>query len=234
MRLVGTEPGLRPRRPRGISRASIFAVAAGEALAGHRAERRRQILAAAHDRRPAARRPAGGSRWRAATAERTIAEQAHYLGHQDALKPSLTVAENLGSGRAISASAGRRAPRGARGGRARRRWPTCRRPISRPGSGGGCRSPGWSRCRARSGCSTSRPRRSTARRRTRSPSLMREHLAGGGHDRRGDAWAARARRRKRTATRRAPHERRSPPCSCATCGSRSASAAARGSACCSS
>ena len=28
-------------------------------------------------------------------AERTIAEQAHYLGHLDALKPSLTVAENL-------------------------------------------------------------------------------------------------------------------------------------------
>jgi heme exporter protein A len=27
--------------------------------------------------------------------ERSIAEQAHYLGHQDALKPSLTVAENL-------------------------------------------------------------------------------------------------------------------------------------------
>jgi heme exporter protein A len=29
------------------------------------------------------------------TAELTIAEQAHYLGHQDALKPSLTVLENL-------------------------------------------------------------------------------------------------------------------------------------------
>jgi heme exporter protein A len=29
-------------------------------------------------------------------ADRTIAEQAHYLGHLDALKPSLTVAENLG------------------------------------------------------------------------------------------------------------------------------------------
>jgi heme exporter protein A len=29
-------------------------------------------------------------------AELTIAEQAHYLGHQDALKPSLSVAENLG------------------------------------------------------------------------------------------------------------------------------------------
>jgi heme exporter protein A len=27
--------------------------------------------------------------------EKTVAEQAHYLGHQDALKPSLTVAENL-------------------------------------------------------------------------------------------------------------------------------------------
>ena len=27
--------------------------------------------------------------------ERSIAEQAHYLGHQDALKPSLTVGENL-------------------------------------------------------------------------------------------------------------------------------------------
>lgn len=29
------------------------------------------------------------------TAERTIGEQAHYLGHLDALKPSLTVTENL-------------------------------------------------------------------------------------------------------------------------------------------
>jgi heme exporter protein A len=28
-------------------------------------------------------------------ADKTIPEQAHYLGHQDALKPSLTVAENL-------------------------------------------------------------------------------------------------------------------------------------------
>ncbi|MEA2979195.1 MAG: heme exporter protein [Alphaproteobacteria bacterium] len=27
--------------------------------------------------------------------EKTVSEQAHYLGHQDALKPSLTVAENL-------------------------------------------------------------------------------------------------------------------------------------------
>ena len=31
-----------------------------------------------------------------ADAEKNISEQTHYLGHQDALKPSLTVAENLG------------------------------------------------------------------------------------------------------------------------------------------
>jgi heme exporter protein A len=31
-----------------------------------------------------------------AAGDTTIPEQAHYLGHQDALKPSLTVAENLG------------------------------------------------------------------------------------------------------------------------------------------
>ena len=30
-----------------------------------------------------------------ANPEKTVPEQAHYLGHQDALKPSLTVAENL-------------------------------------------------------------------------------------------------------------------------------------------
>jgi heme exporter protein A len=30
-----------------------------------------------------------------ADAEKTVPEQAHYLGHQDALKPSLTVVENL-------------------------------------------------------------------------------------------------------------------------------------------
>ena len=35
--------------------------------------------------------------------ELTIAEQAHYLGHQDALKPSLSVGENCASGPAFSA-----------------------------------------------------------------------------------------------------------------------------------
>jgi heme exporter protein A len=41
-------------------------------------------------------RPAGGRLWlEGGDRELTIAEQAHYLGHQDAVKPSLTVIENL-------------------------------------------------------------------------------------------------------------------------------------------
>jgi len=42
-------------------------------------------------------RPAAGRiELRGGDAEQTIAEQAHYLGHLDALKPALTVEENLG------------------------------------------------------------------------------------------------------------------------------------------
>ncbi len=41
-------------------------------------------------------RPTGGAiELSGGEAERPVSEQAHYLGHQDALKPSLTVAENL-------------------------------------------------------------------------------------------------------------------------------------------
>jgi heme exporter protein A len=41
-------------------------------------------------------RPAGGRLWlEGGDPELTVAEQAHYLGHQDAVKPSLSVAENL-------------------------------------------------------------------------------------------------------------------------------------------
>src|SRR5690349_3042490 len=41
-------------------------------------------------------RPCGGRLWlEGGDPELTIAEQAHYLGHQDAVKPSLTVTENL-------------------------------------------------------------------------------------------------------------------------------------------
>jgi heme exporter protein A len=42
-------------------------------------------------------RPAAGEiSLEGGAAERSVGEQAHYLGHLDALKPSLTVAENLG------------------------------------------------------------------------------------------------------------------------------------------
>ncbi len=41
-------------------------------------------------------RPSGGElTLTGGAADATLGEQAHYLGHQDALKPSLTVAENL-------------------------------------------------------------------------------------------------------------------------------------------
>jgi len=41
-------------------------------------------------------RPAGGRiDWEGGDPELTLGEQAHYLGHQDPLKPSLTVLENL-------------------------------------------------------------------------------------------------------------------------------------------
>ena len=41
-------------------------------------------------------RPSGGRVWLDGShAELTIAEQAHYLGHQDAVKPSLSIFENL-------------------------------------------------------------------------------------------------------------------------------------------
>jgi heme exporter protein A len=71
-----------------------FAVGPGRGFDHQRPQRRGKILAAAHHRRAGAhrRRPAraGGG-----DPELSIAEQAHYLGHQDALKPSLSVAENL-------------------------------------------------------------------------------------------------------------------------------------------
>jgi heme exporter protein A len=71
-----------------------FAVAAGEALAvtgrngAGKSSLLRLVAGLIH--------PAGGRLWLdGGDPELSIAEQAHYLGHQDALKPSLSVAENL-------------------------------------------------------------------------------------------------------------------------------------------
>ena len=76
----------------------------------------------------------------------------------------------------------RRARRGSRRstGSASPMSPTSRRGRSPPARSAASRSPGsWSR-RDRSGCSTSRPPRSTPPRSASSPLIMREHLAGGG------------------------------------------------------
>jgi heme exporter protein A len=71
-----------------------FAVAAGEALAvtGRNGAGKSSLLRLL----VGFIRPAGGRLWLdGGDPELSIAEQAHYLGHQDAVKPSLSVAENL-------------------------------------------------------------------------------------------------------------------------------------------
>ena len=128
--------------------------------------------------------------------ERTIPEQAHYLGHQDALKPSLTVArEPARSGRAISAAA-RAAPEAAlgRGGPRRAGRPAGGLPVGRPAAAA-VASPGCWPCSGRSGCSTSRPRRSTATAQDTLAGLMRRASRRRRADRRGDPRPDRARRR---------------------------------------
>ena len=100
--------------------------------------------------------------------ELPLAEQAHYLGHQDALKPSLTVEENLDFwARYLGGGEGASAALAAVGLDAVAELPaglSLRRPaaaaVDRPAGRGAS---------GRSGCSTSRPRRSTARRRSGSP-----------------------------------------------------------------
>ena len=79
-----------------------FRLSRRRGAAGHRPQRRGQILAAAHDRGLAADRGRAARRWPAATRSARIAEQAHYLGHQDALKPSLTVARKSAFWAALS------------------------------------------------------------------------------------------------------------------------------------
>ena len=96
--------------------------------------------------------------------ELTLGEQAHYLGHLDALKPSLSVEENLRFWSAFLGAAARRsqtnhcAPSGSIP------FPSCRQPICPPANGGGFRSRACSRSSARYGFSTSRPRHLMPRR----------------------------------------------------------------------
>ena len=96
-----------------------------------------------------------------------LAEQAHYLGHQDALKTSLTVEENLGFWTRYlgggDGGAGARRGRSRYGGEAARRLS-----FRRPAPAAVDRAAGRGEA-TRSGCSMSRPPRSTGRRRTASP-----------------------------------------------------------------
>src|SRR5262245_4534308 len=99
------QPNLRPTRllasdlacvrgGRGVFSGLSFALAAGEALlvSGPNGAGKSSLLRAITG---LVRLTAGRVDLEGGDGEATIGEQAHYLGHQDALKPSLTVAENL-------------------------------------------------------------------------------------------------------------------------------------------
>ena len=71
--------------------------------------------------------------------DRTIPDQAHYLGHLDALKPALTVAENLSFwARYLGGGALAGRPRRSR---TRRPWRTFRPPTCRPDNAAASASP---------------------------------------------------------------------------------------------
>ncbi len=169
MRLSAVELSLSPRRPRCFRRLELC----GRLRRGfdrHRPQRRRKIVAVAHHRRACAQPAARyGSRWTGGDPEMTIAEQAHYLGHQDALKPSLTVGRELAVLGGFSWRADADIDEAAHAVGPGCTGRICRPPIFPPGSADGCRSRGWSPSSGRSGCSTSRPARSTPRRRSGLP-----------------------------------------------------------------
>ena len=136
--------------------------------------------------------------------DKTIPEQAHYLGHQDALKPSLTVAENLASGpRYLGGDGAARAGAGGRRARGAGR-PAGRLPLGRPAAAAVARPAGGrpaADLAARRADLGARPRGAGHARRPDAAAPRRRR-----HDRRGGAWADRARPRQGAAARRAPHE----------------------------
>ena len=94
MRLTATDLAC-VRGGRTVFRALSFALGTGEALlvTGPNAAGKSSLLRlVAGLLRP----QQGRIELEGADSELTVGEQAHYLGHQDALKPSLSVAENLG------------------------------------------------------------------------------------------------------------------------------------------
>ena len=130
--------------------------------------------------------------------ERTVGEQAHYLGHADGVKVALTAGENLAFAAAMLGgdSSRKRAARGS----GRSRLKPCDRFSSRgcspPARGDAWRSPACLSPSACSGCSTSRRPRSTPRRARRA---CRHHAGASG--RRCDPIAAAGPRAARIAGR---------------------------------
>lgn len=93
MRLVATDLSCR-RGGRTVFHGLSFAVPAGEAVqvTGPNGAGKSSLLRLVAGLVPA---DGGALELEGGDAEAAIAEQAHYCGHQDAFKPSLTVAENL-------------------------------------------------------------------------------------------------------------------------------------------
>ena len=93
IRLAATELAC-VRGGRGVFSGLSFAVGAGEALlvSGPNGAGKSSLLRAVAG---LVRLTNGTLALEGGDDDATLAEQAHYLGHQDALKPSLTVAENL-------------------------------------------------------------------------------------------------------------------------------------------
>ena len=144
MRLAGTDLAC-VRGGRQVFRGLSFTLGAGEALlvTGPNGAGKSSLLRLVAG---LVRPDAGRLEVEGGDPELTIGEQVHYLGHQDALKSSLSVRENLafwahflGGGPAKGAAAkdSRQPwrPSVSTG------WPGCPRAISPPGSAAACRLP---------------------------------------------------------------------------------------------
>jgi heme exporter protein A len=164
--------------PERSSRASAFRSPTARAR-GHRAERRRQVDADPRHRRPAARRAGTAAIEDDDGTWPTVAAASHYLGPANAMKPTLSVAENLSFWQAFAGRPERDVDEALEtvGWNTRA---TCPFPICRPASAAASRLPDCCSTGARSGCSTSRPRASTASSEIHFAGLVSDHIAAGG------------------------------------------------------